>query len=546
MSRPIKPRDGLLTDPRRGRRRWSCSSARWWLLLAIMGLWMPVEAMSPQDEWLATAHPPHGLLPFAIAFEPSLLADESARSADSATPTTSPHPQPPETVTETAAQLIEQLSHRSLAVRRQALERLEQLGPDALPALPDPDSLTQASARDAVARLRQRWERQSAEQSCRPSLVRLHPQCPQPVDSVTGAALSTIPGRVLASIEQQTGNRIVADEALMDRPLSLPCDDREQTFWNSITRLEQQWPVDTRWDPAEKQLRWMPRPAEGFASPASAAGPLRLVIVDQEWRGGTTTASGPSQRLLRLRARLQVEPRLEPLFVQLAMNDWHGRCEGDAVRPWNAAAEYELPFAEGQPELTWTTDWVWPPRLDPSIKPADRSDRPTTHDDRPADAAKWTLQGKATLHLAAQRHLFVLDPAQLATRSLQRRGSMTLRLKSAQFVPSPTPGKLDAVIAIQLAYDQGGPAFESHRVGLFHRSARLVDGDGNAIGFQQHQVSAEQDGALLIEYRFPELGGTPRQYRFEYSAPTLLMALPLEFPILELPTPKASPAADQP
>ena len=91
-------------------------------------------------------------------------------------------------------------------------------------------------------------------------------------------------------------------------------------------------------------------------------------------------------------------------------------------------------------------------------------------------------------------------------------------------------------LATTVAYDTGGPAFESHRSWMLYNEVYLEDERGRRVPLNGgYQTTLQADGAVRIEYRFVDLPEPLPRYAFVYVAPTLIVEAPLEFAIESVP-----------
>lgn len=407
------------------------------------------------------------------------------------------------------AEWVRQLDSESAGERNRARQALEAAGPQILPWLPSDTDIPSRSVRDAVTLLRQHLERELARESVRASRVSWSGSAPWP--------------DLLRQIESQTGNRFAPLPATTAADQTVPAatviDVQWQglPFWEAVQTLEQRTGWQVRWQPDAERFHWEQRPQESAHPPAPAAvsGPLRLLLTDLRSR---PLAAGNAGDLLRCEARLQIEPRLRPLFAQVRMSDWTAADGPQTFPAWNPNADYELAFPDRTSEIPLSLDFV-------RAQPSDRN---------------WSLQGKLQVHLAAGREEVTFSGPTLVRGQTQRRGGVTVVVRDARFQDLPQEG-MSARIRIAVSYEQGGPAFESHRVGLFHRSAWLTDRQAQRIPAREFEIYAEADGGLMIEYRFSQLAGRPVDYQFTYEAPTLLLAIPAEFQFRNLPPIPSTP-----
>jgi len=408
---------------------------------------------------------------------------------------------PATSVASTVQQAIQQLEALEAAERARGIKTLQELGASALPTLPEDLSAFTPATRDALARLRNQWERELAAASLKPSRWKF--------TKSNGASWSS----VAAAIQMQTGNEVLVDENLpIERMLLL---DGLFTFWGGVRHLEALTETRCLWNPDRNLFDFTPAPTTP-RPPLVIEGAARISQVSATLK---RLPDGNPSQLLRTEWRLQIEPRLRPLFVRVALKDWHGATEKSTLSPWNPPAVLELPFPDGGSEVVFPVDLLWPDGA----------------------TAPWSITGTATVHYTARWDTVAFAAQELSPGIVKRRGGVSVRLRQYEF--QPTGENLQrARIRIVVNYDHGGPAFESHRAGLFHRSARLIGRDETSYPAESFDVSAEADGSMMLEYVFDKLPGKPLDYRFEYTAPTQLLDVDYPVRLRDLPTP--TPATD--
>ena len=99
-------------------------------------------------------------------------------------------------------------------------------------------------------------------------------------------------------------------------------------------------------------------------------------------------------------------------------------------------------------------------------------------------------------------------------------------------------------------YDTGGPAFESHRSWMLFNIAGLVRTgtmptdkaprgaarlDVNLLKPTDSESDVQPDGSIAVTYRFEKLPLPASEYRFRYVAPTLILDVPLDFELRDVP-----------
>lgn len=405
-------------------------------------------------------------------------------------------PDDPLTLRANVVRWVADLGAPAASQRAAAAKELESAGPRILPWLPTPDDVSDPATKDSLQRLRTHLERELALQSVAASRITY-------VGPPAWNAVRTV-------IELQTGNRLQPTELPQRTP---PAAETAVSwsavpFWQAVGEIERAAQQRLLWDADVEAFSMQP---SNRNESIQAAGAVRLLL--EPARLHIPNAESP-QTLLRCETRLQIEPRLRPLFARVKMSDWSGSVDGQPLAPWNPAADYELAFPDRASEIRQTLTFLWPK----------------------SEAKVWSLQGKVTVHLAAGQEEFSFGGADLVRGRSIRRGGVLVRLRDVRFLPD-NADQHRAKVRIVVNYDHGGPAFESHRVGLFHRSAWLTDRAGQIIPATEFDIAAEVDGGLVIEYRFEELSQKPADYRFTYAAPTLLLDVPAEFTFSNLPLP---------
>ena len=129
------------------------------------------------------------------------------------------------------------------------------------------------------------------------------------------------------------------------------------------------------------------------------------------------------------------------------------------------------------------------------------------------------FRGSLGIEMAAGPQAIVFGDLRAAGREKRRAGSVTVTLRSAEFPPAGArPGTVR--IEIGMAYDHGGPAFESYRTWMYHNEAVLETAGGRRIAPQPLISTRQQgDGSVAVEYNFANIAGMPRDYRFVYVRP---------------------------
>ena len=395
-------------------------------------------------------------------------------------------------------QLVAQLDAGSRAARTQAEQELLQLGPEVLPHLPASELLPNVSVREAVRRVRLALERRKAQESLQPSRVTLNGELR--VDEIA------------RRIAEQTGNRIELENvprAALDRTLDVNYENTD--FWPAIDGLCERAGLDMR--TATNAVALLPGDAdESEPVRVSYTGPFRIAVLSAETRAVPGDAD---QQLLRCRLRVIIEPRLRALFLKFAAEDVAASvAQMGMLQPFSPDARYELPMGQGGGQIDVQLDYRLPSGI---------------------DATAVSLQGRMEMLVAAGEEQVEFENLSHAAGIAKRRGGVTVELEEAQFEKTAR-GARTARVAVTVAYDIGGPAFESHRNWIYQNRAWLQSPEGRRIEPGPDVTTRQQaDGAVVLVYEFEGLEHEPGEYRFAYVAPTLLAHAPVEIDLTKLP-----------
>lgn len=396
-------------------------------------------------------------------------------------------------------ELIRALDARTLSERSRAERELLDRGPEVLRWLPSPDLVESVSAREAIRRIRPRLERQAAQETSAASVVTL--QGERPLEQILG------------EIQRQTHNRVTLSSSVRDvgvSPISTEWD--RTTFWSSLDELCSREKLSWRMTKDEPGVEIVTA-ERSSPVPLSVqhAGPFRIAIERMEIR---PLVGDELQKIVRLVGRLSVEPRLRPLFVSLAARDLLADANREhPLSPWNPNAKYEYPVGDGGRDIPIQWDF----RL-------------------PSTVQLKTVSVRGTFHcqIAAATERIVFDQKAQSRGTMRRRGGVTVRLRQIQFEPSEQ-GRLNGNAGLTVSYDVGGPAFESHRSWIFHNAAYLETTDHVRTNFTDFNMDQQADGAVAIDYHWSGLTAPLTQYSLVYEAPTLILDVPIQVDLREVP-----------
>ncbi len=383
-------------------------------------------------------------------------------------------------------QLIGDLDADRLSVRREAEQRLLKLGPAALPHLPPPELIPQPGVRQILRRLRIQLENQQARLSAKASHVTLKGDFPLE--------------EILRAINEQTGNKFDTSQLpapLLERPTHV--DFQGTPFWRVVDQLADTSRLNFNIDESRAALQLRPANDDPTEAAVGYSGAFRIAV--------TSIRRREEHRDVRFSLVILAEPRLRPLFFSYAARDWTAKTsDGRELPVRNPDAYLNMPLAEGGRTALMTIDFIGA--------------------DDPVDAI--SVSGEVSMTTAAgEEEIRFTDLGQSQGVS-RRRGGVTVILDKVAAQEYAT-AKYSARFKVAVAYDAGGPAFESHRTWIYHNRVYLETDDGERIDFPGgQQNSLSRTGAVVIEYPFPKLDLPLSRYAFVYVAPTLIVNIPVK------------------
>jgi hypothetical protein len=213
---------------------------------------------------------------------------------------------------------------------------------------------------------------------------------------------------------------------------------------------------------------------------------------------------------------VSAEPRLRPLFLTIADADLSVQAGDQALTPYSPSARRELPMS-GRGPAALSAVFSIPAEL--------------------PESTRLSLRGNFSVKVAAAPTEVRFPRLTDATPLARRRGGVTVTLQRSRFATA-ADGEHRARLRLVVAYDTGGPAFESHRTWLYHNEVFLVTRDGTRLPVNDgFETTAQADGAAVIEYRFKGLpSGNAADYELVYVAPTMLIDVPVEFDLRDIRT----------
>jgi hypothetical protein len=394
------------------------------------------------------------------------------------------------------AQLVDQLDAPLLSDRQAARERLLELGQQVLPWLLQADEARSDEQRRGVLELLDLIER----------------------PWVTGRVGSqiTLGGElelqeVLEAIERQSGNRVVTFPPGGERSVRPVALDRIE-FWDALDQLASVYGRELRHVPSLSLQPTSGRLAAD-ARPVTTSGPFRLELLRVT---AVSDLTRPIDRQLQLRLLIAWEPRLSPVFLQLASQSLSGQlADGQTLLPWQPQATAELMPRRGQ-------HWV---ETELRLLLPETPHRRAQHVSGELLVALPGQPLEVEFPLPADGRL---EPG----RPLRgERGKLSVELEEIAW---PTADSLELKLAATL--QGGGGSVESFRGWLLKNEIFLVGPDGQRIEATEQRTYRFRDGEAGVACRFPvtlPLDG----FRLHYLAVEEVSELRFPFTLSDFPLP---------
>lgn len=376
---------------------------------------------------------------------------------------------------------VARLSSDKRAERLDAERTLSEGDVAVLDRLPQREELVDPAARLALERIRRRLIERRALQDAQPTLL-------------AGDRIKSLNDLAAASPFVEA-----IDQAPNAVRVTLP--DERLTLWEAVDRVAAQlemWPV------VSETIRFREREPGHAERTVARSGAFRFVASPIRLK---EIAGSSDEQLARVTLDVQVEPKLRPLFLSYAADDTSFTADGTRLQPFSPQARVELPFGEGESSASFPLDFVA----------------------RGAVTPPFDLTGHVVATVAAGEERFAFPLGARAAKRTQ--AGVTVERHTFE---KNSDGS--ARVELSVVYDEGGPAFESHRTWVYHNHAYLTfkaaNGDERATrlnhepGFSTLAISS---GGVKLAYRFANLPADAKEITFNYEAPTQIVNVPVTF-----------------
>ena len=345
--------------------------------------------------------------------------------------------------------LVADLSSDSRAVRAAAESALIAAGSAVVDVLPVVSSIPDPAVRESLDRVVKSIEDAESQAALMAQPVRW-----SSTQTLSEAVerLATETGNV---VTLPAGTEVENIDLLPSAPLA---------FWEAIAWIE----GHTSLRYAAGQL--VPVPGRAPTPPADITGPFRVQLMERSLR---TTSSGTV--LLGIKVRTTCEPRLRPLFLMAAVDEWTVSHEASPCGPFTPQARVEIPSGrDGALDVAF--DFVVPESI--------------------TDRTGWTISGQLELTLAARSTHITFSDLTANLPLTRRRGQASLSLLSIK------TGQGGCSVRIASAFPEMAGLFESYRAALLAPELTLELPSGDRLSPAEVTQLQEDPHGIVLESHF--------------------------------------------
>ncbi|MBN1853825.1 MAG: hypothetical protein JW829_13920 [Pirellulales bacterium] len=369
-----------------------------------------------------------------------------------------------------------------------------------LELMPQVNSQMPADVRHRLARIRETLARSLAEAFVTSSHVIL---------DAKNMPLS----EVLASIEKQTGNRILGLESIGGdvREMPLTISIKDQSFWKAIDNILDQVEMDVETFSGENALIIRPRQPHSVSRTSGTcyADPFRIMAIEVYTQ---RHLRHPGQKSLRLSIEVSWEPRLQPLRLSLPMSEITViNDRGGQIPVLNVDGELDAPVQLGYQSI----------ELHIPLQLPDRSIQQIA-----------SLRGTFRVLVPGRMEEFRFDKLLEQKPIEMRRGGVVVTLDRAR--------KNNAIweIHMRLRFDQASDAFASHLGWMLQNETYLEEKDGTPINHLGYETTSQTDQEICLAYLFelPE-GEDLKGMTWVYKTPAAIVQMPVTFELKQIELP---------
>ena len=402
-------------------------------------------------------------------------------------------------------QLVERLESPKMETRAAAEKSLIELGGRVLPLLPAVVDPKKKDLVERVERVRSSLQAKEEQTNLGASKVTLKGKGIRLTEAVK--ALQAQSGNIIADLREANGvetTNPALDLDIDDKPFFEAFDIVAEKAGITFTAFTGDGTLGIMAGGMQVQQPNMPAPAK---PPIVYSGPFRIQFKELAIVKNFSTVAGTAT------AQFEVmwEPRLRPMLLaikneELAIVDDQGK----KVEPQVGAEANETGLQAGNCAAEVNLNLAAPERVAKVL-------------------TSLKVKGQVTVPAGMKTFKF---PSLAATNVVQKQGDISVTLESAEVDEQTWK------VALNIAYPEGGPAFESYRQGLFNNRLWLQKADGSRFEHNGgYNNTGSDEGKISFEYMFVDAPGKLGDHMLVYESPAKVVPIPLEFEFKDVPLP---------
>lgn len=402
------------------------------------------------------------------------------------------------------AQLVERLESPKVETRAAAEKSLIDLGTRVLPLLPADVKPAKADLVERIDRVRKALQERDENVNLGPSKVTLKGTGMRFTEAIK--ALQAQTGNVITDIREANGEEVTNP--------ALDLDINDLTFFEALDIVAEK--ASVKFSPytgdgtlgitagamaASAGMPAMGKPLRIYSGPFRIEFKQFAIVKDFGTPNGTATAQFD----------VMWEPRLRPMLLSVKNEDLKiVDDQTKEVTPQVGQEASETGLRAGNCAAELNLNLVAPERAAKSL-------------------ASLKVKGGVTVPAGMRMFKF---PNLAATNVVQKQGDISVTLESTEVDEQTWK------VALQVAYPEGGPAFDSYRQGLFNNRLWLQKPDGTRFEHNGgYNNTGSDQGKISFEYMFVDAPGKPKDHMLVYESPAKVVTIPLEFEFKDVPLP---------
>lgn len=394
---------------------------------------------------------------------------------------------------------VRRLADRDLAERDAAEKKLIELGPGVIDLLPPVVDRMPEEVKVRLNRVRGELEKAYTEAAVLPTQLTLE-----------GDDVGL--DKLIAEVAKQTGNELFDnrdDFGQATAPVKLKLAWKGIAFWPALDAALDQANLSLYPYREDQKLGLVVRTPGQHprANRASYQGPFRIEPQKIELQRDLRLADGGGMTIM---LEVAWEPRLSPIAITMPLDSFSLTDDkGEPIKGVGPGISPEISIANGTKATELSIPWSLPARSAESIA---------------------SLKGKLQVLVPGRTEEFRFENLAAANMDVQRRGGVVVTLDAVR----QNNDLWEAFVRVR--FDKAGSALESYRGWYYQNECYLVDAKGKRIDYSAFDRTRETADEFGLGYLFDSPEGL-KGLTLVYRTPTVIMNMPVEFELNDLPLP---------